>query len=106
VSFLHIEAPKLLKVADSPSIWRPLKGPLKDWPLVLCDAATLHAEHLVPTDHVIKKTDTVEGRVVENCAVHYDAGQRWLYLSNQQPTELILFRQWDSNGALGNMNDK
>ena len=55
----------------------------------------------MPADHVIRKTDAADGRVVENCALYYNANQKWLYLSQQQPTELLVFRQWDSNGASG-----
>jgi hypothetical protein len=74
-----------------PSAWHPLRGPLVDFPLALCDAQTCDFQ-----------TDTMAGDVVdrdnvfENTQVHYNPAQRWYYLSNQLPTELVLFKNADS----------
>lgn len=88
----------LTDVADlARSVWHPLQGPLVDWPLALCDAQTVDF-----------KNDTMAGDVVdrdnvfENTQVHYNPGQKWYYLSNQMPTELVIFKNADSeepNGA-------
>ena len=73
------------------SIWKPLRGPLRDWPLALCDAETVQADHLVAADKVF------EARFSENLQVYYDAAQSWFYLKDQEPSELLVFRQADSH---------
>lgn len=72
------------------SVWKPLRGPLQDWPLAVCDAASVDADNLVVSDKVYSDFAT------ENIQVHRDARQRWYYLSGQQPDELLVFRQTDS----------
>ncbi|KAL8677842.1 MAG: hypothetical protein Q9186_005754 [Xanthomendoza sp. 1 TL-2023] len=73
------------------NVWKPLRGPLRDWPLALCDAASVRADHLMAADGVF------ETRVTENLQVHYDAAQRWYYLEDQKASELLVFRQADSH---------
>lgn len=72
------------------SVWKPLRGPLRDWPLAVCDARSVSEDELVVADQVYPK------HVTENVQVHHGPSQRWYYLSNQQPEELLLFRQTDS----------
>lgn len=77
-------------------MWHPLRGPLVDWPLALCDAQTVDFAN-----------DTMAGDVVdrnqffENTQVHFNEGQVWYYLSRQMPDELILFKNADSEEPLG-----
>ena len=75
----------------SHSVWKPLRGPLRDWPLALCDAASVQANDLTPADVVF---DT---KVTENTQVHHDAAHKWYYLEDQDPSELLVFRQADSH---------
>ncbi|KAL8811536.1 MAG: hypothetical protein Q9200_001728 [Gallowayella weberi] len=75
------------------NVWKPLRGPLRDWPLALCDAASVQTDQLVAADAVFKS------KVTENLQVHYDAGHRWYYLEDQKPSELLVFRQADSHPA-------
>ena len=72
------------------SVWKPLRGPLRDWPLAVCDAGTVCEDDLVVADQVYSK------HVIENVQVQHGPRQKWYYLSNQQPDELLLFRQTDS----------
>lgn len=39
--------------------------------------------------------------VVENVLVHRNPLHRWYYLKDQQPFELLVFRQVDSTGKIG-----
>jgi hypothetical protein len=74
------------------SVWRPLRGPVLDWPLALCDSSSINpGEDLVASDVVLGK-----GVALENYLVHYSPRQRWWYLSKQLPSELLVFRQCDS----------
>ena len=73
-------------------MWKPLKGPLKDWPLTVCDATTVNSEKdLVASDQVFPR------HVVENIQVHYNPEQKWYYLRDQRPDELWLFKQGGSH---------
>ncbi|KAH7400429.1 methyltransferase [Cadophora sp. MPI-SDFR-AT-0126] len=74
------------------NIWKPLKGPLRDWPLGLCDPTTVEA------DSDLRAADIVYSEyVVENYQVHFTPEQKWYYLDNQLPSEVIVFRQSDSD---------
>ena len=85
-----VSSPPAKNVDLSVSVWKPLRGPLQDWPLAVCDAASVAADNLVVSDKVYPDFAT------ENVQVHRDARQRWYYLSGQQPDELLVFRQTDS----------
>ena len=81
---------------DILSAWHPLKGPTQDWPLAVCDASTVDFENdAVPGD--IVQVD----RVTENMQIHYNDDQKWYYLSNQMPSEMLLFKNADSETPRG-----
>ncbi|KAH6861171.1 hypothetical protein BKA58DRAFT_368675 [Alternaria rosae] len=71
--------------------WKPLKGPLYDWPLALCDASTANA-----TEDFVRGDIVYTTHVTENYRVHHSEQQRWFYLSRQTPSELLIFKQSDS----------
>ena len=73
------------------NVWKPLRGPLYDWPLAFCDATTVnpatdleHADLLYPEF------------VTENCQVYFNPDTQWCYLSGQEIDELIVFKQSDT----------
>lgn len=72
------------------NVWRPIRGPVIDSPLALCDARSFSDEDLIATDLVYPH---VRG---ETSSVEYKPGHRWYYFSNQQPDEVILIRVHDS----------
>ncbi|KAF1810426.1 putative CmcJ-like methyltransferase [Eremomyces bilateralis CBS 781.70] len=74
------------------NIWKPLRGPLTDWPLTVCDVQTLDVERdCVATDVVTRDGFT------ENYQIYYNPEHRWYYLNKQMPDELIAFRQTDTD---------
>ncbi|KAL8903056.1 MAG: hypothetical protein Q9207_004188 [Kuettlingeria erythrocarpa] len=76
--------------------WHPLRGPTRDWPLAVCHAATVDFEDdAVPGD--IVQID----RVTENLQIHHREDQRWYYLSDQMPSEMLLFKNADSETPHG-----
>lgn len=77
-----------------PSVWRPIRGPIRDWPLALCDPRSLELHDLQPRDTVSR------GSFVETFQVHHTLSQRWYYMSNQTPDEAWVFLQADSVGAM------
>jgi hypothetical protein len=96
LSRLNSAMATILTDALLPSVWHPLQGPLVDWPLALCDAQTVDFENDTMAGDVVDRDN-----VFENTQVHYNAKQKWYYLSNQMPTELVLFKNADSEEPSG-----
>lgn len=72
------------------NLWRPIRGPLRDTPLAVCDAASVAAEDLVPSDLVY------QNRTGETYGVTYNPAHRWFYVSEMQPDEALLLKCYDS----------
>ena len=72
------------------NVWRPIRGPVLDSPLALCDARSFTDDDLIASDlvyaHVRGETSNVE----------YKPGHRWFYFSEMQPDEAILIKVHDS----------
>lgn len=72
------------------NLWRPIRGPLRDAPLAVCDAASVAPDDLVPSDLVY------QNRVGETYAVTYNPAHRWFYVPEMQPDEALLLKCFDS----------
>lgn len=73
------------------SAWRPLRGPLYDWPLALCDARTVDFEQdTMPGDIVFTNWTT------ENLQVMHSSAQKWYWLPGQLPEEVLIFKSAES----------
>jgi len=77
------------------NLWRPIRGPVLESPLVLCDAESLSEENLIARD--LKYPD----RTGETYSITYNPNQRYYYFPKMQPEEPVLIRCFDSapNGA-------
>lgn len=73
------------------SFWRPLFGPLQDWPLALCDYTSFDLNDLEPVDHVYPD------RVEETYSVYSNPDQKWYFLRDQRDDEALMFKTYDSN---------
>ncbi|KAH6624107.1 hypothetical protein B0J18DRAFT_427297 [Chaetomium sp. MPI-SDFR-AT-0129] len=74
--------------------WNPLRGPLNDWPLAICDARTVNREvDLMPGDIVYTEWAT------ENLQVHYSDKYKWYYLPDQMVNEVLIFKSGESSPA-------
>lgn len=74
------------------SVWKPLVGPLNDWPLAVCDVTT------VKEQRDFEDTDLLyEDLATENRQVYYCDDYKWYYLSEHQVDELMVFKQSDSD---------
>jgi len=80
------------------NVWHPLQGPLVDWPLALCDGSTVDFENDTMAGDIVDKD-----AVFENTQVHFNPEQRWYYLSDQVPEELLIFKNADSGEESGGM---
>lgn len=75
------------------NVWRPIRGPLEDAPLALCDARSVSADDLVATDLLY------EDRVGETYNVRHSTAHRWFYAPRMRSDEVLLFRCYDSMNA-------
>ena len=88
---LGAEAPELLNHRFGiVNVWRPIRGPVADSPLALCDAQSFTDDDLIASDLVYPH---VRG---ETSSVEYKPGHRWYYFSDMQPDEALLIRVHDS----------
>jgi hypothetical protein len=72
------------------NVWRPIRGPVLDSPLALCDARSFTDADLIASDLVYPH---VRG---ETSSVAYNPAHRWYYFSQMQTDEAALIRVHDS----------
>jgi hypothetical protein len=72
------------------NLWRPIRGPLRDAPLAVCDAGSVAPGDLVPSDLVYAN------RIGETYAVTYNPSHRWFYVPAMRPDEALLIKCFDS----------
>ena len=72
------------------NLWRPIRGPLLESPLALCDAQSLEDENLIASD--LKYPD----RTGETYSITYNPNQRYYYFPRMQADEAVLIRCFDS----------
>jgi hypothetical protein len=88
---LGAEADELLKHRFAViNVWRPIRGPVLDSPLALCDARTFTDDDLITSDLVYPH---LRG---ETSSVEYKPTHRWHYFSRQQTDEAVLIKVHDS----------
>jgi hypothetical protein len=72
------------------NLWRPIRGPLRDAPLAVCDASTVAPKDLVPADLVYTN------RIGETYAVTYNRSHHWFFVPAMQRNEALLIKCFDS----------
>jgi hypothetical protein len=72
------------------NLWRPIRGPLRDFPLAICDASSMGRDQLVAVDLLYP------GRRGEIYYLTYDPTQRWYYAPDMQVHEAWLIKNYDS----------
>jgi hypothetical protein len=73
------------------SIWKPLSGPCRDFPLAFLDPLTIDAsQDLIKVDEVFP---TVANEVFQVC---YSPKHAWYYIPDQLASELAVFNAYDS----------
>lgn len=74
------------------SFWKPIKGPVYDFPLTLCDRRTVnYATQTTAMDIVTFNS------INENTRVYFDQKHEWYYWHGLQVDEMIAFIQADSD---------
>jgi hypothetical protein len=72
------------------NVWQPLKGPVQEAPLAVCDARTVAPPELVGTE--MKYPD----RAGETYALAFGPTHRWHYVPLMRADEAILMKTYDS----------
>ena len=72
-------------------MWKPLKGPVLDWPLAVCDSRSLQDADIIAADAIYERL------VAENCIIHNNPTQKWYYVAEQKASEVLIFKATDSN---------
>ncbi len=75
------------------NVWRPIVGPLQQFPLALGDAESLHAEDVLATDLIYPD------RVGEIYSIAYNPSQRWFYFPEMSRDEVVLLKTFDSDST-------
>ena len=80
------------------NLWRPLRGPVRDKPLAVCDARSLDAGDLVPTEiqHYHQPDLEHPAHVGHIYSVRRNPGHRWFYFSEMLTSEALLLKCYDS----------
>jgi len=85
------EAEELLKGrVQVINMWRPIREPLRDAPLAVCDSRTVASDDLVPSDLVYRE------RVGETYSVRYNPAHRWFYTPEMRRDEALLLKIADT----------
>jgi hypothetical protein len=72
------------------NVWRPIRGPIQESPLALCDARSIALQDIVASDLVYPD------RVGETYAFTYNPAHQWYYFPQLEPSEVILLKCYDS----------
>jgi len=72
------------------NVWRPIRGPLRDAPLAVCDAGSVAFEDFIAADLLYRD------RTGETYAVRHNPAHRWFYVPEMQPDEALLLKCYDS----------
>jgi len=73
------------------NVWRPIRGPLFDAPLAVCDAASLASGDLVGQDLIYRD------RTGEIYGLTYNPAHRWYYAPAMRADEALLLKCYDSS---------
>jgi hypothetical protein len=72
------------------NLWRPIKSPVLDAPLAVCDARSVAPQDLVASDLIFRD------RRGETYNLIYNPGQRWFYAPEMRADEVLLLKCYDS----------
>ncbi len=72
------------------NLWRPIRGPVRDYPLAVCDASTVRFDELVAAEHIYRD------RTGETYQVLYSPAHRWFYVPEMRTDEALLLKCFDT----------
>ena len=80
------------------NVWRPIRGPVRDRPLAICDTRTVSHDDFVETDieHYGDGDTSKPSHTGQIYSLRYSPKHRWYYVAEMQPSEVLLFKCYDS----------
>jgi hypothetical protein len=72
------------------NVWRPIRGPIQESPLAVCNARSIEPRDVVASDLVYPH------RVGETYVFTYNPNHRWFYFPDMQRNEALLLKCYDS----------
>jgi hypothetical protein len=72
------------------NVWRPIRGPVQESPLAVCDAQSLRQDDFVASDLIYPQ------RRGETYTVTFNPTHQWYYVPQMQPDEALLLKCYDS----------
>ncbi|KAF2739370.1 hypothetical protein EJ04DRAFT_508670 [Polyplosphaeria fusca] len=75
------------------NFWKPLRYPVRDAPLAICDGSVVRMQDLIGCD-LVKRTYTGETAFILPNPLF-----RWYYLSDQREDEALIFKMFDSDSS-------
>ena len=72
------------------NVWRPIRGPIEQKPLAVCDAGSMNADDFVPTN-----IHFPDGRLGHVMAIRHADSHRWHYFPQMTVDEVLLFNTFD-----------
>ena len=72
------------------NVWKPIRGPVKQAPLAICDARSIGPGQLLETDLVYAE------RTGEIAMLTFDSKQRWYFVPEMRAEEALLLKCFDS----------
>jgi hypothetical protein len=72
------------------NVWRPIRGPVEESPIAVCDASSMTLQDFVATD--LKYRD----RTGEVYSVAFNRNHRWFYFPRMERDEVLLLKCYDS----------
>ncbi len=72
------------------NVWRPISGPVLEWPLAVCDARSMVQKDFVATYRLYPD------RTGEIYTITYNPNHRWYYFPKMERNEVVLLKGFDS----------
>ncbi|EED18849.1 conserved hypothetical protein [Talaromyces stipitatus ATCC 10500] len=76
------------------NLWRPINGPLQNWPLCVADCNSIQEKHLVATKRIRKTHQAVTRLVV------HEPTLKWYYQSGMEDDTLLVLKNYDSEDGV------
>lgn len=72
------------------NVWRPINGPVEQWPLAVCDMQSMSLDDFVDAE---LRWPHRTGHV---CAIRHNPAHRWLYVPAMDVGQALVFKCYDS----------
>lgn len=79
------------------NVWRAISGAPQDVPLALCDWRSIAGEELIKADAIFDPPGGAPEFSFEGYVVAHHSGHRWIWFSDMNPDEVIVFKTSDSD---------